>query len=1232
MLAKLLPFELNLQLRQVGFWITFSLVFFISTLFGWSLFAQAGERVLSNGAFSTGQQISNFSSFAIFFSAIFVVSGVMRDEASKALEVIHATPVQTPPMVISRYIGAYAATFLCLLAMVLGLFFAQFFPFIDEATLGPINLIYYLQPILVFVAINALFVTGIFCTVAMVTRSRTLVYVSSVALFILVTISGALVSDDTPKLLASLLDPFGGTALNLETQFWSPAERNTQLAPIQGYVGLNRIVWLSIGLGLFALCFKQFQRGMGKPRKAKRGASASAGTQQAEIKLHALSAPLKKAGLLSLWTRTKFEYWTTIRSVAFIILVGLLLTLAVTTILIRNQLSSDPSLPTNALMAGLVFAGSVIPLLLISIFFSGEIIWRDRVAKMTELVDSTPAPNAVFMAGKWLAMILVILTVVTGGTLLGMSAQMALGDVAINPATHFMNAYMNFAPQIIFYCTLIMFIQNFMPNRIVGMIVGGVAIGIFLIGIPLLPFSHPMMAFGNLPTGGFSEMNGFGNLNAYFWFLLYWLGLAGLFAIASIWLWRRGLQTALSTRLKSLRSQITLPTATVAALCAALFFGGGGFIYSSYESNDFQTQSEANKFLADLEKDLGAEFDTFLPKVRSVEMDVQFYPSLNSVRTTGIHIIENTTGQPLTQLYISGPIDRAENVQVLSLDGAVWSQDTDKEKYHAEQGIRLYKFEQALAPGATTQLRYDLTIPTPTLGGQKIIRENGTFVNNTQIAPRLGLSDFRLRNPDQRRKQDLPEFKGAPDRTDLAARDYNIFYRVMDSADYVNFKATVCTDAGQIPIAPGRAVRIYEQEGRPCRDYVPNEPIALFFSFVSAKYEIAEDTWTAPDGSTVDLAIFYDAQHDYNIELMIKAMKDSLDTFTDVFGPYQYDTLRIMEFPYASFAQSFAGTIPFSENIGFVLDPGDAEDTESVDIATYVTMHEIGHQWFAHQIVPAFTEGFNVLSEGLTEHAAMTAYERTYGWQKARRLLERRSTNQYLTGRTLDSGKELPLATAGGFQQYIVYSKASWVFWGLKHYIGEDQMQIAMRNFLDTYGQAGPPYPTTLELIDELRAAAEPEHQQLITDYFDRLTFWDMKFAPDSLDLSPADNKTYTVDLTLDLDKKIASEKTGRALSILEPEYEKAKEEDEDTKRKLIREAEALNEWIEIGFYDKDPEDTFGDEWLKLERVHITQAKTELSFTLDSKPTYILLDPRRLLIERNVDDNKIELTWPEDES
>ena len=57
---------------------------------------------------------------------------------------------------------------------------------------------------------------------------------------------------------------------------------------------------------------------------------------------------------------------------------------------------------------------------------------------------------------------------------------------------------------------------------------------------------------------------------------------------------------------------------------------------------------------------------------------------------------------------------------------------------------------------------------------------------------------------------------------------------------------------------------------------------------------------------------------------MLNAMGTALDYYRANFGPYQFSYARIIEFPgYASFAQAFAGTMPYSESIGFNADTND---------------------------------------------------------------------------------------------------------------------------------------------------------------------------------------------------------------------------------------------------------------------------------------------------------------------
>src|SRR3546814_7935137 len=94
---------------------------------------------------------------------------------------------------------------------------------------------------------------------------------------------------------------------------------------------------------------------------------------------------------------------------------------------------------------------------------------------------------------------------------------------------------------------------------------------------------------------------------------------------------------------------------------------------------------------------------------------------------------------------------------------------------------------------------------------------------------------------------------------------------------------------------------------------------------------------------------------------MIESAKKSLDYYTREFSPYQFRQLRILEFPgYSTFAQAFAGTVPYSESIGFI---ADLRDEETIDYVFYVTAPEVAHQWWAHQVVGANVQGATLLSE-----------------------------------------------------------------------------------------------------------------------------------------------------------------------------------------------------------------------------------------------------------------------------
>ena len=272
MLHKLLKFELSYNIKSVGFWLTVVIMLGLGLLSStdWlSISASGGAKVKLNGALPIALNLSFLSIASIFFGAVFVVNGVLRDDTFKSVEVIHATPVKTSDMVLSRMLAAWITVTLCLSALVITMLMGPYMPWADKEAFGAINILYYIHPTIIFTTINALFITAIFTTIAVLTREKAMVYVSAVGLLILYFAAGALGGDNAPEWYGAMVDPFGATALAEVTQYWPAAEQNSRLAPLNSYIGLNRLIWGGLGLSLFTLSFLKSKRGILKRRVRK---------------------------------------------------------------------------------------------------------------------------------------------------------------------------------------------------------------------------------------------------------------------------------------------------------------------------------------------------------------------------------------------------------------------------------------------------------------------------------------------------------------------------------------------------------------------------------------------------------------------------------------------------------------------------------------------------------------------------------------------------------------------------------------------------------------------------------------------------------------------------------------------------------------------------------------------------------------------------------------------------
>src|SRR5699024_4256613 len=221
-----------------------------------------------------------------------------------------------------------------------------------------------------------------------------------------------------------------------------------------------------------------------------------------------------------------------------------------------------------------------------------------------------------------------------------------------------------------------------------------------------------------------------------------------------------------------------------------------------------------------------------------------------------------------------------------------------------------------------------------------------------------------------------------------------------------------------------------------------DQKILNFYAYNSGKYEVEKDKW-----NDINIEIYYSKKHPFNIDRMVSGLKKSFDYFTKEFGPYQFNQVRIIEFPstMGSFAQSFANTIPFSENIGFIANVDDEEE-DAVDYPFSVTSHELAHQWWAHQVIGANVKGATMLSESLSEYSSLKVLEHEYGKGQMRKFLKE-ALDRYLMSRSYERIKEQPLMNNEN-QQYIHYNKGSLVFYALSDYMGEKEMNKVLGKFI----------------------------------------------------------------------------------------------------------------------------------------------------------------------------------------
>ena len=472
---------------------------------------------------------------------------------------------------------------------------------------------------------------------------------------------------------------------------------------------------------------------------------------------------------------------------------------------------------------------------------------------------------------------------------------------------------------------------------------------------------------------------------------------------------------------------------------------------------------------------------------------------------------------------------------------------------------------------------------------------SGTFFD-VGYFPAIGYdARFELTDPRRRREQHLGPVSELPHRGDPLGSRTNLFTQ---DADWISFRTVVSTADDQIALAPGYLQRDWHSNGRHYYEYdMGDVKIEDFFAYVSARYHLKQEVYQGVSGP-VNIEVYSAPAHPYDVDDMIASSKAGLAYYEKNFSPFQFRQFRILEFPrYRTFAQSFPNTVPFSEFgfVGRVIDP-----QKDIDLTYFVTAHELAHQWWGHQLIGGRVEGSNMMSESLAEYSALRVMQKKYGDDQMRKFLKH-ELDGYLRGRSSESRHEPPLALVQR-EPYVWYQKGSLVLYALSDYIGEDKLNLALQNFLLQYryanatGEQSGVYPDTRQFVAALRAQTPPELQYYITDAFESIVLYDNKAL--SATVSETPDKKYKVTLTVQA-RKLKSDGNG------------------------VETPMPMNDFIDVGLFTgkKDQEKV-----LYLKKEKFTAEKQTFEILVDQMPTRAGIDPQNKLIDRDADDNTIDVT------
>jgi hypothetical protein len=214
-------------------------------------------------------------------------------------------------------------------------------------------------------------------------------------------------------------------------------------------------------------------------------------------------------------------------------------------------------------------------------------------------------------------------------------------------------------------------------------------------------------------------------------------------------------------------------------------------------------------------------------------------------------------------------------------------------------------------------------------------------------------------------------------------------------------------------------------------------PVRDFAFILGEDFELAN---RVVEGVVIN-SYFY-PEHAAGGDRALEVAAGALEAFTEMFGPYPYAELDVVETPNLLGGMEYPGLVVIQDGL-----------YRRVAGVEWLAAHEVAHQWW-FAVVGSDQIDEPWLDEALTQYSTMLYYEHAYGPDRAAGVVRSVfvDTHDYLVRGGLDLPAGLPAGAYSPGQYFqVVYDKGALYFHELRQSVGDELFFEILRTYYDRH-------------------------------------------------------------------------------------------------------------------------------------------------------------------------------------